>query len=542
MNGRRRRATGRKKRCGLGRDERGFLGLGMLLIPALMAIIMLVMIGVVAPNAMRFILGGVKFPELLVHVPLMPPAEDGVLEGAGMGGLSTAMGNLQETMQLIALAGLGIALLVAGIYYMCESLRVVSEGTASRIIAESFIVLILIFAFPYIYNAGASLVNAMNSEAIFGGWDQAQAITQNLKDEIVTPAQTNLGLESIFIQLFVVFGSMMTFIGIVVGGAFRLFMIGALAIGMPLLLVFRLFPFLRGLADNLINNLIGLIVASTFASIFLVFSWSTVQTLGGGFMRWGIAFGGMLLASMVPMIFAPAVGRALSTATHTVAAGAAGAVAGGAAMLGGSAVGAIAGARYGVPGMRGGRAVGASVGALRGAASGVTRAIPIAGGGELSAGFAGVGGVVAGQRGIAQHAAFEQVAGQPTMVEGNIHQATNTYGLVGQPSVPEDGIAFLKAVQNGRVTERDLGIAAYKMKGVGHLAEGPQVGEAGKQYYSNFKAKAQEILSKNVREYTREDWATLRRAAHWANRAGLKVPTTGRPYIVRLKGGGVSMR
>jgi len=512
----------------------------MLLIPAIMAIIMLVMIGVVAPAAMDYILGGVKFPELLVHVPLLPPAEDTVLQGAGMGGMTTAMGNLQGTMQFIALAGLGIALLIAGIYYMCESFRVVSEGTAARIIAESFIVLILIFAFPYIYNAGAGLINAMNSEAIFGGWDQAQNITQGLVDEIVWPA-TKGGLEGVFIQLFVVFGCMMSFIGVIVGGTLRLFMIGAFAIAMPLLLVFRLFPFLRGLADKLINTLIGLIIASTFASIFLVFGWEVVQGLGGGFMRWGIAFGTMLLASMVPMIFAPTVGRALSTAAHTVAAGAAGAVAGGAAMLGGSAVGAIAGARYGVPGMKGGRFASATVGALRGASAGATRAIPIAGGG-LSAGFAGVGGVVAGQRDIAQHAAFEQVAGQPTTIEGNIHRATNTYGLVGQRSAPEDGIEFLKAVQDGRITERDLGISAYKMKGVGHLAEGSLRDEASNQYFHNFRSKAQEILAKDVREYTREDWATLRRAAHWANQAGLKVPTMyGRP-VVRLKGGGVSMR
>ena len=366
MRDRRKRARG-SPRTGVGSlfarlDRKLFgkrAGLGVFGLDAglTIAFIIMVMTGVALaltkglPIIFQTIANGLDFAPLLIHIPgiagqpffsetmssaLLPSGPVGIFS------VSTVMGELYGKLQVIALAGFIVAMIIMGITYASEQFNLVSKGTAFQLLTESGFILILLFLFPIIFNGAAVVVNGLNQQVIL----RAAGKTPTDMIREVAYASTVFGMSdwtpffpivNIGDAIMAIIMAMATFaamFSVFVTGVMRLILLAVVAGAFPLILIFRLIPPLRGISSNLQGSLIGLIVASILISLVFRVSWGVIS--GGGLgviMMWAVGCGTLITASFLTfslttgfgglgkMIFGGMVGPASGIAGGAIAAG-----------------------------------------------------------------------------------------------------------------------------------------------------------------------------------------------------------------------------
>jgi len=244
----------------------------------------------------------------------------------------------------IALIFFAVVLVIAGLYYSLESFRIVSEGTAASIVTGSIFTAFMIYLFLPVYNVSASLINMLTSpeqELILSPGNVRTVIYWAIK-----PMESGAldQMLSFFFSVFFLVMVAVTLISVAILGILRLFFIGAIAAMMPIILVLRLIPLTKRVADSFVEMLIGLVMSSLLASIFLRFGYEVLnagsfQGLAGTVVAWGT----LLAAAMMPTVMAPRLGSLFMTTTGVVTAAASTATISTVGTLSGIAVGAARG-------------------------------------------------------------------------------------------------------------------------------------------------------------------------------------------------------
>ncbi|MBI4257432.1 MAG: hypothetical protein HY619_00610 [Thaumarchaeota archaeon] len=240
---------------------------------------------------------------------------------AAAGDIGPAIVNVLEIIRNVSLIFFAVVFLVAGISYALESFGAMREGTASGILTGSVFTLITIFLALPLYNATASLLNVLTdpgSKLIL----EPGMIMGVLKATISPPpVNAEQALLNAIMAVFVFIIDMIALIAIAVLGALRIFFVGSLVVMMPLLLILRLIPLTKGVAESLIEMLVGLMLASVIAAIFLRFGFEVIQQWGG-LLAMLAAFGTIVAAAMMPTVLAPKLGSLFMTTAGIVTAGA----------------------------------------------------------------------------------------------------------------------------------------------------------------------------------------------------------------------------
>lgn len=336
------------------KSNRAILGVDAGILIAFFTITMLVIYlatPVIMSTLFDLILGGPDgIYTYLLELPL-------ITEPTGSGGgtigqqLGVPISYVFGLMRTISLALFAVVLIIAAICYGLENFRIVNEGTAANIIMSSVFTLILIFACQPLYNMTAGAIN------MFVGWPNVGGAgilipSGNTIDILVGYATGGIGtvplpnldpfsgffLSGVLIMMVASILMLTLTMGIV-----RLFFVGVLAAVLPLLLVLRLIPFTKHLADTLIQDLIGFMFASIMASIVLLFGYQVlISTSLNPLTQILIAIVTLFAAAYMSTVFtgkfgalgmsaANLVGRAVTTAAGTAIGTVGGAVMGGGA-------------------------------------------------------------------------------------------------------------------------------------------------------------------------------------------------------------------
>jgi hypothetical protein len=249
-----------------------------------------------------------------------------------------------DLLRNVALVFFAVALVVAGLYYSLESFRLVSEGTAASIVTGSIFTAFMIYLFLPIYNVTASLLNTLTSP------DQELILSPGMIKEILAwamyPQTGNITdqMLAFFLSVFFLVMVVVTLISVAILGILRIFFLAAIAAMMPILLVLRLIPLTRRMADSFIDMLIGLMLSSLVAAIFLRFGYEVLHSgsftgLAGTVVAWAT----LIAAAMMPTVLAPRLSGLFMTTAGMVTAAASTATIGTVGTLSGVAIGATKG-------------------------------------------------------------------------------------------------------------------------------------------------------------------------------------------------------
>lgn len=321
---------------------------------------MMLTLAVAGPDIIKWfadaLMGGSKGAySLLLELPVWDPSKSpqkppgGATPGQWVGYAAHLM---QELMQNMALALLSVVLIIAAMCYIFETFRFMSEGTAMNIILNSVFTLIIIFAVPYIYNGVAAAINYVVGWPDVGGW--GQIISSGSEIDALIGATGGGVLTGGWDLIVRFFGSVVIFIIAVsilmlavMMGAVRLLLIGALAAALPLLLMLRLIPPVKHLADSLIETVVGIMFASVIAALLIHFGFMLVASTGlSGITKMAIALATLAGATYMSTMFAGRLGGLFMTMggmASTASSMATGLMLGGAAMGAGTAAGGVAG-------------------------------------------------------------------------------------------------------------------------------------------------------------------------------------------------------
>jgi len=254
--------------------------------------------------------------------------------------------NVFDLLRNVALVFFTVALVIAGLYYALESFRLVSEGTAASIVTGSVFTALMIYLFLPLYNVVAALFNTLTSPD--QGLILSAGMIQHLIEWAIRAPGGDLANQTVafFISVFFLVMVTVTLISIGILGVLRIFFIGAVVAMMPIVLVLRLIPPTRRIAESFIDMLIGLILSSLVAAIFLRFGYEVISAgsftgLAGTIVAWGT----LIAAAMMPTVLAPRLGSLFMTTAGMVTASVSSATIGTVGVLSGVAVGAVRGAQ-----------------------------------------------------------------------------------------------------------------------------------------------------------------------------------------------------
>jgi len=346
-------------------------------------------ISLAAPNIANMLLGilggeqGVYF--FLIEIP--------TADANNPGTMTTPILNVFDLLRNVALVFFAVVLVIAGLYYALESFRLVSEGTAASIVTGSVFTALMIYLFLPVYNVAAGLINTLTSPD--QGYILSPGMIQSLIEWAVRPPPSGHMADqtaAFFMSVFFLVMVAVTLISIGILGILRLFFIGAVV------LVLRLIPLTRRIAESFIDMLIGLMLSSLVAAIFLRFGYEVLNAgsftgLAGSVVAWGT----LIASAMMPTVLAPRprLGSVFMTTTGMVTAAMSTATIGTIGTLSGIAVGTVRGGAAAAQAVKTGTLESwkAPFAALR---SGVTTAAPFVTG-ALTGRFAGaiptVGGI-----------------------------------------------------------------------------------------------------------------------------------------------------
>jgi len=297
---------------------------------------------------------------LLIELPTWDPSKSpspppsGASPAQWVGYAACSMYGL---LQKVALGLLSVVLIIAAMCYLLETFRVMNEGTAMNIIMNSAFSLIMVFAIPYIYNGVAAAINAFTGWSDVGG--TGLIISGGNEIDTLIGAMGGGVLSGGWDLVVRFFGSVVIFIICtsllmlaVMMGAVRLLLIGCLAAALPLLIMLRLIPPVKHLADSLIETVIGIMFASVIAAILIHFGYILVaQTSLGGITKLVIALATFAGAAYMSTMFAGRLGGLFVTMggmASQASSMATGLMLGGAAMGAGTVAGGVAGVKQAV--------------------------------------------------------------------------------------------------------------------------------------------------------------------------------------------------
>ena len=257
-------------------------------------------------------------------------------------GVETAILEVYPLIQNVALVFFVFVLLMAGLSYAVENFGILKEGTASHILSSSLFTLVMLFLILPVYNTTATMFNVITDPS--SGMILKNGEITGLLKAAISPEFVNVpqGIVQTILSVFVFILVLVELLAVAILGTLRIFFVGAILVMMPLILILRLIPLTKGVADSLIEMEIGLILASLIAAIFLKFGYE-VATEWGGLLSVLAAFGTLVATALMPTVLAPKVGSVFSSTVSmvtTAGTGAAiiGAMTGGGALAAGASV------------------------------------------------------------------------------------------------------------------------------------------------------------------------------------------------------------
>jgi hypothetical protein len=318
---------------------------------------------------------------LLIELPTWDPSRqtptpppEGASPAKWVGYAAHSMYNI---LQPVALGLLSVVLIIAAMCYLLETFRVMNEGTAMNIIVNSAFSLIMIFAIPYIYNGVAAAINAFTgwrdvggTGLIISGGHEIDTLINAMGGGVLTGWDVAVRFFG-SVVIFIICTSLIMLA--VMMGAVRLLLIGCLAAALPLLIMLRLIPPVKHLADSLIETVIGIMFASVIAAILIHFGYILVaQTSIGGITKLVIALATFAGTAYMSTMFAGRLGGLFVTMggmASQASSMATGLMLGGAAWAASGVTGLVAGAA----GARGAPLAQRATAALKGAGAGLAQ-------------------------------------------------------------------------------------------------------------------------------------------------------------------------
>lgn len=246
----------------------------------------------------------------LVKLPVADPSVNN-------GGVEAAILEVYPLIQNVALVFFVFVLLMAGLSYAVENFGILKEGTASHILSSSLFTLVVLFLILPIYNTTATMFNVITDPS--SGMILKNGEITGLLKAAISPEFVNVpqGIVQTILSVFVFILVLVELLAIAILGTLRIFFVGAILVMMPLILILRLIPLTKGVADSLIEMEIGLILASLIAAIFLKFGYE-VATEWGGLLSILAAFGTLVATALMPTVLAPKVGSVFSSTVSMV--------------------------------------------------------------------------------------------------------------------------------------------------------------------------------------------------------------------------------
>lgn len=256
---------------------------------------------------------------------------------------------------------IAIVLILAGISLIFENLAILPRHTAYSMISRSAILIIMLFAFPLFWDPIAYSIEEFSlyilsqedpsraDEKIRWLWENISAIAApSIPDpmDLLDPAKLSEHLfVDVFMGAFKSFIALMLMMSLYLIGTIRLVLTAVLIIGLPLILMISLIPFLKRISDMLINTLIGLSIAPILSSLTVAAGSAYVMSADlEPLQLWIASVAIASLAVYFPALLAPAIGSLVTTISAWVT----GAGVSGILFAGGSIAGAARGAVAGI--------------------------------------------------------------------------------------------------------------------------------------------------------------------------------------------------
>ena len=247
---------------------------------------------------------------------------------------------LLAEVAVILLVGAG---LINIILYLTGGSGNQKGGTAGTLagISNIFVTLLLILVLPFAYNAVAGFVNILDQQIIAGPGNPYTAYLTN-SQLIWNKLPTGGNILTDFIGAI---ASVMAWVMSWLLGSARIFLIGAVTVAMPIVLVLRNISFTARLAGAVEDTFFGLIFASVISALFIglaayIFNhWSGSMFQAAGVDETWVALAALMGAILVPTVFAPMTGIFFQTMSQVGMAAAGTAIAIGAGATGPGAAG-----------------------------------------------------------------------------------------------------------------------------------------------------------------------------------------------------------
>lgn len=306
-----------------------------------------------------------------------------------------------NSLRYVSFLLMPIAVLIGMMIFLGEQFGIQRKGQALEIISNSFFYIIILLFFPLLWDIVAAGVEALDVYIMNPGNPSPDAAAARAKDLFIKLGGVNTevdmgkvftdlgnavignnqGLTQMFHDLmtavFRAFMAAMIFLTMFIVGTMRIVMTATIIVGLPVILVIRLIPWIRKPADRLLDTFYGLVVATIISSIVVVAGTAYLDTmpkdtLEQNFQASVAAIGVVLLAVLMPVMLSPMLGSiitsvtgmattALAAGVTAAGAGVAGAARGASAMLGGGGAGQAMAAGMSGGGGPGGGGIGASL-------------------------------------------------------------------------------------------------------------------------------------------------------------------------------------
>ena len=216
---------------------------------------------------------------------------------------------LLAEVAVILLVGAG---LINIILYLTGGSGNQKGGTAGTLagISNIFVTLLLILVLPFAYNAVAGFVNILDQQIIAGPGNPYTAYLTN-SQLIWNKLPTGGNILTDFIGAI---ASVMAWVMSWLLGSARIFLIGAVTVAMPIVLVLRNISFTARFAGAVEDTFFGLIFASVISALFIglaayIFNhWSGSMFQAANIDQTWVALAALMGAILVPTIFAPMTG------------------------------------------------------------------------------------------------------------------------------------------------------------------------------------------------------------------------------------------
>ena len=247
------------------------------------------------------------------------------------------------------------------------------EGTSGTLagLSNVLVTLVLVLLLPYAYNAVAGFVNVLDQQIIAGPGNPYTSYLAN-SQLIWNTLPTGGNILTDFIGAI---ASLMAWVMSWLLGSARIFLIGAVTVAMPIVLVLRNIQFTARFAGVVEDTFFGLIFASVISALFIGLAAYILNHWNGSIFQAGavdqtwVALAALLGAILAPTVFAPMTGVFFQTMSQVGMAAAGTAVAVGAGGIGPAGVGVkggIAAAGQAVSGLGSGASFAQKAGAALG--------------------------------------------------------------------------------------------------------------------------------------------------------------------------------